>query len=80
MNKKIDLAHPSMVDAAVVYTVNKRTFRHHHLVIYYKHENLLDWNMFNADFHRAKSLNVSLWDYPGFAMCPYSLYPSPRFQ
>jgi hypothetical protein len=22
---------------------------------------------FNADFHRAKSLNVSLWDYPGFA-------------
>ncbi|HYY16058.1 MAG TPA: YbaK/EbsC family protein, partial [Gammaproteobacteria bacterium] len=22
---------------------------------------------FNADFHGAKSLNVSLWDYPGFA-------------
>jgi uncharacterized protein len=22
---------------------------------------------FNADFHRAKSLNVLLWDYPGFA-------------
>ena len=21
----------------------------------------------NADFHGAKSLNVSLWDYPGFA-------------